>query len=240
MQGDRVEQSVIATLDAINRTHALWDGVVIIRGGGANSDLSGFDTYLLAANCAQFPLPIITGIGHERDDTVLDMIAHTRVKTPTAAAEYLISRIHEEALHFQELADMILARIVDRMGEEKLRISRLAERLPSLFAYRRMGEERRIHSLYQRLQVAASTQLTKERYHLATREQQLTTTIRERIRGEQYRLQLLEKRIENADVFALLKRGFTLTLKEGQIVKDPSLLQPGDILTTRFAMGEEK
>lgn len=78
MQGDRVEETVIAALDRIATERDEWDVVVIIRGGGATSDLSGFDTYPLAANCAQFPLPIITGIGHERDDTVLDMVAHTR------------------------------------------------------------------------------------------------------------------------------------------------------------------
>lgn len=80
MQGDRVEETIIAALDTINARRDDWDVVVIIRGGGATSDLSGFDTYDLAANCAQFPLPVITGIGHERDDTVLDSVSHTRVK----------------------------------------------------------------------------------------------------------------------------------------------------------------
>ena len=97
MQGDKVEASVIAALNAIYKEVDRWDVVVIIRGGGATSDLSGFDTYDLAANCAQFPLPIITGIGHERDDTVIDMVSHTRVKTPTAAAEFLINRMRETA-----------------------------------------------------------------------------------------------------------------------------------------------
>lgn len=82
MQGDRVEESVLSALDKINSRSDSFDVVVIIRGGGATSDLSGFDTYLLAAACAQFPLPVITGIGHERDDTVLDSVAHTRVKLP--------------------------------------------------------------------------------------------------------------------------------------------------------------
>ena len=88
MQGDKVEASVISALNRIYEKFDRWDAVVIIRGGGATSDLSGFDTYDLAVNCAQFPLPVITGIGHERDDTVIDMVAHTRVKTPTAAAEF--------------------------------------------------------------------------------------------------------------------------------------------------------
>ena len=82
MQGDQTEQSIIHALDRINRHEELFDGVVIIRGGGATSDLNSFDSYPLAVNVAQFPLPVITGIGHERDDTVIDMVANTRVKNP--------------------------------------------------------------------------------------------------------------------------------------------------------------
>ena len=84
MQGEQVEQSVIAALNRINECADLFDCVVIIRGGGATSDLSGFDTLALAENVANFPLPVITGIGHERDESVLDMVANTKVKTPTA------------------------------------------------------------------------------------------------------------------------------------------------------------
>lgn len=92
----------------INAEREHWDVVVIIRGGGATSDLSGFDTYELATNCAQFPLPIITGIGHERDDTVLDMIAHTRVKTPTAAAEFLIDHMRQTAERLEEYTQFFI------------------------------------------------------------------------------------------------------------------------------------
>lgn len=88
MQGEHVEESVIEALDSIAEEQEAWDAVVIIRGGGAVSDLNGFDTYLLAANVAQFPLPILTGIGHERDDTIIDVVAHTRLKTPTAVAAF--------------------------------------------------------------------------------------------------------------------------------------------------------
>lgn len=95
MQGNEVERSIISALNRIAAQQEEWDVVVIIRGGGATSDLQGFDSLELAENVAQFPLPIITGIGHERDDTVIDLIAHTRVKTPTAAAEFLIH--HQEA-----------------------------------------------------------------------------------------------------------------------------------------------
>jgi exodeoxyribonuclease VII large subunit len=107
MQGDGVEQSIISALNAIASDMDSWDIVVIIRGGGSTSDLSGFDTLALAENVAQFPLPIITGIGHERDDTVIDMVAHTRVKTPTAAAEYLIHHQARELAAVEEFAERI-------------------------------------------------------------------------------------------------------------------------------------
>ena len=120
MQGDRVEETIIAALDTINARRDDWDVVVIIRGGGATSDLSGFDTYDLAANCAQFPLPVITGIGHERDDTVLDSVSHTRVKTPTAAAEFLINHLRSTAETLEDYASSILYAVTtDGEGKDK-------------------------------------------------------------------------------------------------------------------------
>ncbi|MBQ2366618.1 MAG: exodeoxyribonuclease VII large subunit, partial [Bacteroidaceae bacterium] len=97
MQGDRVEGSVIAALEEIAEQESEWDLVVIIRGGGAVSDLNGFESYLLAAHVAQFPLPVLTGIGHERDETVIDLVAHRRLKTPTAVAAFLIEILQGEA-----------------------------------------------------------------------------------------------------------------------------------------------
>ena len=125
MQGERVEESVLSALDAINNRIDEFDAVVIIRGGGATSDLTGFDTYLLAASCAQFPLPIITGIGHERDDTVLDRVAHTRVKTPTAAAEYLIVCMDEVADRLNDLAYRLQSGVRNRLLWEHRRMDSL-------------------------------------------------------------------------------------------------------------------
>lgn len=107
-----------------------WDVVVIIRGGGATSDLSGFDTYDLAANCAQFPLPIITGIGHERDDTVLDMISHTRVKTPTAAAEFLINHVRQTAQELEAYEEVIYQEVPRLLQQEKQRLESFVTRIP--------------------------------------------------------------------------------------------------------------
>jgi exodeoxyribonuclease VII large subunit len=103
MQGEQTEKSVIAALNKIFGYRDLFDVVVIIRGGGATSDLASFDSYDLAANCAQFPLPVITGIGHERDDTVLDAVAFYRAKTPTAVADFLIGAMEDT---FSALSDI--------------------------------------------------------------------------------------------------------------------------------------
>lgn len=119
MQGNQVESSVIAALDTIAAELNEWDVVVIIRGGGAATDLNGFDSYLLAANVAQYPLPILTGIGHERDDTIIDLVAHTRLKTPTAVAAFLIERRGNEAALLQNLKERLLHAVQQRLNKEK-------------------------------------------------------------------------------------------------------------------------
>ena len=108
MQGNDVADSIISALNRIAKEIDEWDAVVIIRGGGATSDLQGFDSLELAENVAQFPLPVITGIGHERDDTIIDLIAHTRVKTPTAAAELLIHHQEEELDMLEDFAARLM------------------------------------------------------------------------------------------------------------------------------------
>ena len=112
VQGDTAARSVVQALNSIAALEEEWDVVVIIRGGGASTDMSCFDDYNLASHCAQFPLPIIAGIGHTRDVSVVDMVVHTSVKTPTAAAEWLIERVAEQ---------------VDRVGGLMLRLQRATQ-----------------------------------------------------------------------------------------------------------------
>ena len=216
MQGDRVEETIIAALDTINAQRDDWDVVVIIRGGGATSDLSGFDTYELAANCAQFPLPIITGIGHERDDTVLDSVSHTRVKTPTAAAEFLINHLHDTAETLEDYASSILYAVTARMEKEKTRLTRLVERIP----------------------MQTRMRIQEERHRLELVEKHVETLSQKRLAEENHRLRLLEQQIKAASPEHLLKRGYSITLKEGKAVTDASCLKEGDKLITRFAKGE--
>ena len=216
MQGDRVEETIIAALDKIAAEQEAWDVVVIIRGGGATSDLSGFDTYDLAANCAQFPLPIITGIGHERDDTVLDAVAHTRVKTPTAAAEYLVAAFVETATRLDELTSSLVAGIIDRIHHEERRVESIAQRIPSLFSL-----------IY-----------TRGMHRLEQIETQITTALQRSLVEQQHRLALIEKIVEGASPQQILQRGYSITRCEGRVVRDAANLPEGSVLTTTLAEGE--
>ena len=130
MQGDRVEESVLSALDKINSRSDSFDVVVIIRGGGATSDLSGFDTYLLAAAVRSF-LCLLSRIGHERDDTVLDSVAHTRVKTPTAAAEFLIDCMNEAADELESLAARLCDGVRNLLVQEQQKLVSYRNRIPS-------------------------------------------------------------------------------------------------------------
>ena len=239
MQGDKVEASVIAALNAVYKEVDRWDVVVIIRGGGATSDLSGFDTYDLAANCAQFPLPIITGIGHERDDTVIDMVSHTRVKTPTAAAEFLINRMRETASDLERYISYFHQTIPERIAHSKERLEQWVARIPSRVQMRLQHERFRQERMAVRMNTAWQTRFLREEYRLRL-EQRLATAIEARLQRERHRLQLAQSQVEAASPELLLKRGYSLTLKDGKAVTDASALHPGDVLTTRVAKGEFK
>ena len=152
MQGEQVEQSIIAALNSINERQEDFDCVVIIRGGGSTSDMSGFDTLALAENVANFPLPIITGIGHDRDECVLDMVSHVRVKTPTAAAAFLIdhlSRVWETLCDAQRRITQAVTR---RMSDCHHQIELWEARIPVAIEKRILTQKYRIESLELKLQ----------------------------------------------------------------------------------------
>ncbi|MBQ3576954.1 MAG: exodeoxyribonuclease VII large subunit, partial [Coprobacter sp.] len=132
MQGERSADSVIEALNRVYENIDKFDCVVIIRGGGATSELNCFDDYNLALNITQFPLPVIVGIGHERDTTVLDFVAYKSVKTPTAVAEYLISTLAESDAYLNELSGEIVERIKNLLSENQLALSLIESKIPSL------------------------------------------------------------------------------------------------------------
>ena len=238
MQGEHVESSVLAALDAVMARQDDWDAVVIIRGGGATSDLSGFDTYLLAAACAQFPLPVITGIGHERDDTVIDLVAHTRVKTPTAAAAFLIHHQLEAASRLEAVAREIQQQAKGRMEGERLRVERLSARLSAAALQVRTRGERRLEQMAARLFHAGRQRLSDERHRLDLYAGRIGRGIPVRMERERFRLQLLQQKCEAADPVLLLKRGYSMTFCGGKLVRKASELKGGEEITTCLAEGE--
>lgn len=236
MQGDKVESSIIAALDAINAEIDNWDVVVIIRGGGATSDLSGFDTYDLAANCAQFPLPIITGIGHERDDTVLDMISHTRVKTPTAAAEFLIARFAEAAGRLEKCVSFLYERVPLLLRRQADLLDKWVARIPARVQMRLQDEHFVQERFVTRLDKALHTRLLNEQHRLDL-ESRLQRVWSMYVVKEQHRLEMLAQQVKSASPDVLLKKGYSITLKNGKAVTDTSVLEEGDELVTRVANG---
>ena len=215
MQGDDVENSVIRALDAVAARRDDFDIVVIIRGGGAVSELSCFDSYNLAYNIANFPLPVITGIGHERDDTVADVVAHTKVKTPTAAAEFIISRVFDTASALEELTRRMGDAVSGRMNAENMRMERLSQKLPSLFAVLR----------------------TRQEQYLETLDIKMRNGVRNMLTVQNHKLEIMDKSLAAADPVIILKRGYSLTRVGGRVVKGVAGLKKGDRLTTSFADG---
>ena len=213
MQGEGVEQSIISALELIYDMP--FDCVVIIRGGGATSDMSGFDTLALAENVANFPIPIITGIGHERDESILDMISHTRVKTPTAAAALLIDHLKGVLETIEGAQSMITHYVQQKLSIANSQLSIISEAIPRLFSIVKTRQEAKIDALYTRLPMLIERRLTSERH----------------------RLQLMDEKLKALDPTLLLARGYSITMHNGRAVKDASQLPPGAEIETRLAKG---
>lgn len=237
MQGDQVEPSVIAALDSINQHLDSFDCVVIIRGGGAVADLSGFDTLLLAENVANFPLPVITGIGHERDESILDMVSHTRVKTPTAAAAFLISHLKEVLDALNDAQGRLAQCVQQKLSVYSLRLSALQEAIPRLFPVIKARQEARIDALTHRLCERINEKIQEDRSLLATSGQRLPMIADRLLLQENHRLEILAEKVRSHDPSLLLKRGYSITLKDGKAVKNAAQLRPGDEIETQLSEG---
>lgn len=240
MQGEQVPESIINALEEIlaASSELSFDLVVIIRGGGASSDLSDFDSYELAACIAQYPLPVLTGIGHERDETVLDFVAHTRVKTPTAAAAFIIEHQAEEAALLDDLYQRITRSAGERILREKQRLEHQKAVLPLLFANFFQGLQNRLVLVAQRLTGTAGQRLEREPGRLQLLHHRILTAGSQRLEREQHRLQLMKQRMDSLDPKLLLKRGYSITTCGGKIVRSIEGLAEGDVLTTNIENGE--
>ena len=215
MQGEGVEQSIIQALNHINAVCEDFDCVVIIRGGGATSDMSGFDTLTLAENVANFPLPIITGIGHDRDERILDMVSHMRVKTPTAAAALLIDHLKHVLDAINNCQNSITRSVQQKLSTLQVQLSTVSEAIPRLFSIVKTRQEARLDAIRQKIPML----------------------IERRLISEHHRLEILEEKVKSLDPQLLLKRGYSITLFNGKAVRDPQQLHQGDEIVTRLEKG---
>ena len=282
MQGNEAPRSITNALDQIYEYEDWFDVAVIIRGGGAQIDLACFDQYELAFNVAQFPLPVITGIGHDKDDTVIDMVAHTRMKTPTAVAEFLISGALQFSQQLSELEKHFTELITDQLEENKNRLNDAADQL-SLLVNQLIAKQTnrldiaRIHlanrsAAFLKNQFSDLKQLTsttknhtnrfvaRQNLMLIQSGNKLNYTFREQIinnknllkqyqklikirslesvRTEKKNINLIQEKLRLIDPQNILKRGYSLTIMNGKILKSVQLIKEGDRLETQLRDGK--
>ena len=245
MQGEGVEQSIIAALERIYNAqctmhNAQFDCVVIIRGGGATSDMSGFDTLALAENVANFPIPIITGIGHDRDESILDMVSHQRVKTPTAAAAFLIDHAQTVLDSLNDTQNRISRHALQRMLTLNAQLTALNTQIANVFSVVKTRQDARLNQMYSRIAHQAQQRLVTRQSSLTALSDRIPMLLDRRLQAEKHRLELLTEKVKTLDPALLLKRGYSITMKDGHAVSDPKDLRPGDQIETRLEKGTFK
>lgn len=260
MQGENTAPSVIEALDRIALTIDLWDCVVIIRGGGATSDLNGFDNLELARKVATFDLPIIVGIGHERDRTVLDEIAHTRVKTPTAAAEWLIDQAQSTFDKITSLANQIATYVNERvvgakqqlsfienaipvasrqqLTNAKSRLSAIASALPHITSNKILSTNRKLEMFGRDIQNVTISRIAKAQTYLNVLSDSIKASAPKAIKDQSRQLQTLENIINALSPDNTLKRGFSITKINGKTMRSVNQISDNDKITTILADGE--
>ncbi len=237
MQGKETVASVTAALDRINSHIDLFDCVVIIRGGGSTSDLNSFDDYNLAANVAQFPLPVVVGIGHERDVTILDYVACRRVKTPTAAAELLIGCGVEALAHIDELREAIVSTAREYITEARRQVQYLSGTIPLIAGNIVERNRARLQHIMQIVPLTAQSRIAQGNERLQFFLKQMQQASAQTIMREKMRLTAIYEKVQILSPQNTLRRGYSLTTVNGHAVTDASQLAAGDTITTHLANG---
>jgi exodeoxyribonuclease VII large subunit len=254
MQGDEAESSIIQSLEKIFEFEALFDVVVIIRGGGAQSDLSCFDFYQVAANVAQFPIPVLTGIGHEKDESVVDMVAHTKLKTPTAVADFIINQTYQFEEQILIYRDDIIERVKEYLNEEKQKVTQITYRMVpatkniidrsshqinlltnNLKSYKKYFLEHKKteianHSV--KLQNNTKNTLKQHHFSLEFNKQNLNKYVNNFLRNQQQKIKNYKRAKEYLDPQNILKRGFSITQANGKVLKSIQEISENQNITT--------
>lgn len=238
MQGVRTVPTVLAALDKVEQNQHLFDCVVIIRGGGGTEELNSFDNYDLARRVATFPLPVIVGIGHERDITVLDYVAGIRVKTPTAAAEHIILQAANALAHIGDLSNQVVSIARDYIARAKEQLSYYAGNLP-IMAQRIIDTNTlRLQNFIQNIPLHVQRRIEGENAQLARQKDAIKNAVAQVKMKETMRLEALGDKIELLSPRKVMARGYTLTTCEGKIMTDAAQLEAGKLVTIHFRDGK--
>jgi len=238
MQGENAETSIIAALDKIYKNEHVFDLVVIIRGGGSQADLSCFDNYNLAYYITQFPLPILSGIGHERDDTIVDMVAYSKMKTPTAVADFIISYCDEFYDYFTQLQDQFISSIESIVDDKKDQLKNIENELAVRVTNMIKEKKNVLKNITSNLQSITKNYISHKRKDLVFISQSgIKNNLQQFFQRHQYQLQLLEKSNQLSNPENILKRGFSITLKNGKVLKDTDQIIENDIIETKLYKG---
>ena len=238
MQGVKTVPTVLAALDKVEQNQHLFDCVVIIRGGGGTEELNSFDNYDLARRIATFPLPVIVGIGHERDITVLDYVAGIRVKTPTAAAEHIILQAANALAHIGDLSNQVVSIARDYIARAKEQLSYYAGNLP-IMAQRIIDTNTlRLQNFIQNIPLHVQRRIEGENAQLARQKDAIKNAVAQVKMKETMRLEALGDKIELLSPRKVMARGYTLTTCEGKIMTDAAQLEAGKLVTIHFRDGK--
>ena len=238
MQGVKTVPTVLAALDKVEQNQHLFDCVVIIRGGGGTEELNSFDNYDLARRVATFPLPVIVGIGHERDITVLDYVAGIRVKTPTAAAEHIILQAANALAHIGDLSNQVVSIARDYIARAKEQLSYYAGNLP-IMAQRIIDTHTlRLQNFIQNIPLHVQRRIEGENAQLARQKDAIKNAVAQVKMKETMRLEALGDKIELLSPRKVMARGYTLTTCEGKIMTDAAQLEAGKLVTIHFRDGK--
>lgn len=238
MQGVKTVPTVLAALDKVEQNQHLFDCVVIIRGGGGTEELNSFDNYDLARRVATFPLPVIVGIGHERDITVLDYVAGIRVKTPTAAAEHIILQAANALAHIGDLSNQVVSIARDYIARAKEQLSYYAGNLPIMAQHIIDTNTLRLQNFIQNIPLHVQRRIEGENAQLARQKDAIKNAVAQVKMKETMRLEALGDKIELLSPRKVMARGYTLTTCEGKIMTDAAQLEAGKLVTIHFRDGK--
>lgn len=261
VQGDKAEPSVVNALNMIADRWEEFDVVVIIRGGGSKLDLACFDSYNIAQCVAQFPLPVLTGIGHERDQSITDMVAHTRLKTPTAVAEFIVGHnadflvlldelqsrldkaareiVHSKQVQLENLMLRAVGAVRNHLTRANMQADQLLMRCTNGIRQRVTQAKMEVANAESRLMSAARQEIRLSQNELNVLEGRLMTSASQQLRNERNRLTNCEMRIAATDPRAVLMRGFTLTTDaDGKRIANAADVTSGNEITTHTACGK--